>query len=292
MRLLDASGALSNVGLVQIRTGKSDALEFGSVCGMNLVLFHLYFAGSSDLSRSLSVSLSLFLSLSLFRLWRGWQAAADVVCAQLGYDFGTVSTSSCGNYGGSNLCGAAGSPVAMASLACAGGELDIQDCSFSAPDASCLEHGSDSVVFCGSSGGGAGSIQDGSMRLLAADGSPSIDGTGRLEIYVGRAWGSVCVSGFTAGAANVACKAMGFSGAQSSDGASPCRRAGGCGSAAPQIGEVACAGQEVDLLACPHAGVDDVFCAPEESVLLRCVGVGDTQGRPQKDASPTAGLAA
>ena len=56
MRLLDASGALSNVGLVQIRTGKSDALEFGSVCGMNLVLFHLYFAGSSDLSLSLSVS--------------------------------------------------------------------------------------------------------------------------------------------------------------------------------------------------------------------------------------------
>merc|ERR1712113_859690 len=227
-------GALSNVGLVQIRTGKSEALEFGSVCGMNL-------------------------------------AAADVICAQLGYDFGTVSTSSCGNYGG---------------------ELDIQECSFSAPDASCLEHGSDSVVFCGSSGGGAGSIQDGAMRLLAADGSPSIDGTGRLEIYVGGAWGSVCFSGFTAGAANVACKAMGFSGAQSSDGASPCGRVGGCGSAAPQIGEVACAGQEVDFLSCPHAGVDDVFCAPEESVWLRCVGVGDTQGRPQKDASPTAGLAA
>ena len=179
----------------------------------------------------------------------------------------------------------------MASLTCAGGELDIQDCSFSAPDAACLEHAGDSVVFCGSSGG-AGSIQNGAVRLLGADGSPSIDGSGRLEIYLAGAWGPVCFSGFTAGAANVACKAMGFAGAQSSDGASPCRRVGGCGSVAPQIGEVACAGQEADLLTCPHAGVDEVFCAPEESVLLRCVGVGDAQGRPQKVSSPTAGLAA
>ena len=180
----------------------------------------------------------------------------------------------------------------MASLTCAGGELDIQECSFSAPDAQCAAHSGDSVVFCGSSGG-AGSVVAGASRLLSSDGSPSVDGSGRLEIFHDGAWGPVCFSGFTAGAANVACKAMGFAGAQS-DGASRCSADGknSCGSLAPQISEVACAGEEADLLACPHVGVDDVFCAPEESVLLHCAGVGNAQGRPQKFAAPAVGLAA
>ena len=38
-------------------------------------------------------------------------AAADVICRSMGYDFGSVSSSPCGFYGGADLCGAAGSPV-------------------------------------------------------------------------------------------------------------------------------------------------------------------------------------
>ena len=182
----------------------------------------------------------------------------------------------------------------MASLTCEGGELDVQECSFSPPDAQCATHSADSVVFCGNSGG-AGSLEVGALRLLGSDGSPSVGGSGRLEIFQDGAWGPICFAGFTAGAANVACKAMGFAGAQSSDSASRCGSVGGknfCGSVAPLISEVACAGQEADLLSCPHVGVDDVFCAPEESVLLHCAGVGDAQGRPKKVAPPTVGLAA
>jgi hypothetical protein len=41
-------------------------------------------------------------------------AAADVVCRSLGFAHGTVSTSPCGFYGATNLCGAPGSPVARA----------------------------------------------------------------------------------------------------------------------------------------------------------------------------------
>ena len=215
------------------------------------------------------------------------QAAADVVCAQLGYDFGSVGTSSCEIYGGSNVCGVAGTPVAMASLTCSGGELDIQDCMHSIPDADCATHAGDAVVFCGSKGG-AGFVESGALRLLDVDGAPSIDGVGRLEIFNDNAWAPVCHSGFNAAAATVACKAMGFAGV-TVDGVGRCHRGAAgdlCGSVAPQTGEVACAGQEADLLSCPHVGADDVFCAPEESVVLHCSGAGDAQGRPKKIAVP------
>ena len=215
------------------------------------------------------------------------QAAADIVCAQLGFDFGIVSTSSCESYGGSNVCGAANSPVAMASLSCSGGELDIRDCAYSTPDASCSGHSGDSVVFCGNDEG-VGFVNSGTLRLLDGDGAPSFDGVGRLEIFRDNTWGPICFDGFNAGAANVACKAMGFAGA-SSDGVAGCGRADRsrlCGSIAPQISEVACVGQELDLLSCPHVGKDDVFCSPEESVVLHCVGAGDTQGRLVKARAP------
>ena len=76
------------------------------------------------------------------------QAAADVVCKQLGYGSGVASDSPCGSYGGSDVCGAPGSPVAMQSLTCTGAELSVTECEWSAPDAACSSHGGDSVVFC------------------------------------------------------------------------------------------------------------------------------------------------
>jgi len=220
-------------------------------------------------------------------------AAADVVCAQLGYDFGSVSTSPCGSYGGADLCGAVGSPVAMSNLACKGGELDIQECAFSSPETICLGHAHDSVVFCGREGSATG-FQEGSVRLLSFDGAPSIDGVGRLEMFHAGAWGPICTSGFTVGAANVACKAMGFTGAHSAAGVAHCGDFSDknyCGTLAPQVSEMACSGHEATLTACPYEDFDDVFCAAEESVLLRCAGVGNTQGRPiQVSASQVAAV--
>ena len=104
---------------------------------------------------------------------RVFQAAADVVCAQLGFEFGSVSTSPCTSYGGSNLCGSPGSQVAMSSLTCGGGELDIQECAFSVPDTTCLGHAHDSIVYCGT-GGSADGFQEGAARLLSFDGSRAI----------------------------------------------------------------------------------------------------------------------
>ena len=173
LRIVDATGALSNAGQLQVQTSNG---EFGSVCGMSL-------------------------------------EAADVVCRQIGYDFGSVSSSPCGSYGGSQLCGATGMPVAMQDLRCEGGELNIQDCSWDSPGAGCADHTLDSVVFCGIEDV-AGKTKEGALRLLSFDGSPSIDGEGRLEMFKDGSWAPVCSNGFTAGSETVACKSMGFRGAQ------------------------------------------------------------------------------
>ena len=53
-----------------------------------------------------------------------------------------------------------------------------------------------------------------------------------------------------------------------------------CGAVPPQVGELACSGSEGDVLDCAYASGDDVFCTPEESVVVSCAGHGDAIGRP------------
>lgn len=253
VRVVGPDGAAGNVGLLQVRMQGSQNNEFGSVCGMN-------------------------------------SAAVDVVCSQLGYDFGTLGSSACDRYGGNNLCGAPGSAVAMADLTCSGGELDIRECSFVSPSTSCLAHELDAIVFCGfNSHSGA---DEGEMRLIDADGAPSLDGIGRLEIFHQGAWGPVCRSGFTIGAASVACKAMGYASAATAEKDFSCRSASGhnyCGDVAACLSEVSCSGQEANIIECPHEQDDNVFCAPEESVVIHCNGEGNSQGRGRKNAGSKAG---
>ena len=99
VRLVDASGTLSNQGLMQVKTDAG----WGSVCGMNV-------------------------------------AAADTLCHQMGYDNGAVSVTPCGEYGGHDICGVAGTPVALKDLRCTGHERDIAHCSWKAPDVGCSTH--------------------------------------------------------------------------------------------------------------------------------------------------------
>ena len=217
------------------------------------------------------------------------QAAADVACAQLGYDFGSLGSSACDRYGGNNVCGAPGSAVAMADLTCKGGELDIGDCAYTSPSTSCLAHELDSIVFCGMTSQAGAS--EGDVRLIDAAGAPTLDGIGRLEIYHQGTWGLVCGSGFTIGGASVACKAMGYVGAVASESNFNCRRDSGhdfCGDVSASFSEVVCSGQEANLLECPHEIDDNVFCAPEESVVIHCSGEGNAQGRGRKNNAPKA----
>ncbi len=148
------------------------------------------------------------------------------------------------------------------------------------PDDACAGHEQDTIVYCAASA--RADTSEGAVRLIAADGSPALDGKGRPEIFMESVWTPVCSSGASSGAAGVLCKSMGFSGAS---GSSKCSGLG-CGDAAPGLGELACSGSESGPLACPHEAGDDVFCAPSESLVVTCAGDGETQGRPAKEPAP------
>ena len=48
--------------------------------------------------------------------------------------------------------------------------------------------------------------------MIGDKGSPSTDNNGRIELFKGGKWGSICSKGFNDKSAGVACKQMGFDG--------------------------------------------------------------------------------
>ena len=95
-------------------------------------------------------------------------------------------------------------------------------------------------------------------------------------------WAPVSKAGLGSGAAAVACKCMGFSGQAGFEACTGTE----CGSTPPHLSELACSGSEGSLLECGHTTLDDVFCAPEESVILSCSGHGDALGLPSRLPAP------
>merc|ERR1711860_448775 len=188
-------------------------------------------------------------------------AAADVACRELGYDYGSVAPSGCSAYGGANLCGAAGTPVAMQSVKCTGGELTLAECSWSTPDATCAQHEHDSVVYCGA----AAHILDGSVRLLSAEGAPSLSGKGVPVIYTQGQWSPVC--GLTPGAVAVICKGLGFPGAAAAVVESV---PAGHSFSRPNIGNLDCRGSESNVMDCSFEVGADVYCAASEAAVVNC----------------------
>lgn len=235
MRIIGPAGQAGHVGLLELETASG---QFGTVCGVN-------------------------------------GAAAEVACRQLGYDYGVASPSSCAQYGGASMCGAAGSPVAAKNLKCSGSEMSVDECGFEIADDACLSHSSDAVVFCGMFD--KPTFKNGALRLIGLDGAPALPReAGRLEMFWANAWAPVCKEGFSSGTAKVACQAMGFT---STAGFSGCDGAL-CGAVAPHVSALSCSGSESGVDQCPMTTGDGVYCAPEESVVVSCAGAGDPIGKP------------
>jgi|EP00927_Polykrikos_kofoidii_P003212 hypothetical protein len=195
--------------------------------------------------------------------------ASNVACRSLGYDYGVVSSAPCASYGGQDFCGGKNEGVAMKNLQCRGDEVDITGCVWEQPDEECLKHDADAIVFC--SREGDESLEDGSVRLVASDGAPSLDGKGRLEIARQGAWETVCSEGFTHGSALIACKQMGFDGSTKPSISQTCNAFGldFC-SSPPGLSRLACTGTETSLLSCSYDAGEEVFCATKESVVISC----------------------
>merc|ERR1739844_784938 len=141
----------------------------------------------------------------------------------------------------------------MGDLACAGGELGLSECAWGAPSTECLTHERDSIVYCGSSD----VTPVGSVRLLSADGAPSLSQDGLVEIFVNGEWSPVC--GISPGAETLVCKALGFAGAAISKEAAP---KVGRSVRAPRLGDLRCKGSETSILDCSFEAEVDVYCAP------------------------------
>ena len=204
VRLTGLSG-VSHVGLLELGVpGSSES--FGTVCGLN-------------------------------------SEASDVVCRQLGYDFGSVASASCDNYGLHNVCGAPGAPVAVKSLSCTGDELSVFECEGQHADETCASHKLDSVVYCGRNDAGR-FFSEGAARLLNAFSAPAVDGRGRLETFVDGTWSPVCRVAFGSSSAAVACKSIGYAGV-AAEATLPCKSVAGQGNLWERG--------------------DDVICAPEAS---------------------------
>lgn len=246
-RILDATGRPSNAGLLQVKT----EFGFGTV----------WCARGAQGCRGAVVGVDWF----VLPLRSGMtHLSASVACKQLGFDFGTVAATPCSSYGGENVCGTAGSTVAMKAPKCAGDEAALQECPWEDPDAECMSHLSDSVVYC-SNKASRDYTPEGTLRLVDHIGAPSITGAGRLEVYQD-GWASVCSDGWTEGSEEVACRAMGYSGVARSMVGESCRSVDGhdvCGHVAPALSKVACSGSEYGLLGCAHDSKESVFCASE-----------------------------
>ena len=176
-----------------------------------------------------------------------------------GYDYGLPAPSPCGTYGAHNLCGAAGSAVAMEGLRCTGAELTLSECTWASPSTACQSHERDSIIFCGSSATPA--VGGEAIRLLSEDGAPSLSGSGIVEIFSDSEWSSVC--GLNSGAASVICQNLGFASAGTTT--------VGRSSSAPQVGALSCKGSEASVLGCSFSQGEDVYCARAEAAVVLCV---------------------
>ncbi len=96
---------------------------------------------------------------------------------------------------------------------------------------------------------------------------------GRLELLHNGAWGTVCDDYWTDVEADVACRAVGYSGGaeRSEPGAEQFRRAYfGQGTGAIWLDDVNCVGDEASPLMCLHGGVGVNNCDHREDVGVRC----------------------
>ncbi|XP_077770359.1 soluble scavenger receptor cysteine-rich domain-containing protein SSC5D isoform X6 [Canis aureus] len=103
-------------------------------------------------------------------------------------------------------------------------------------------------------------------RLRLADGPHGC--AGRLEVWHGGRWGTVCDDGWDLRDAAVACRELGCGGAL----AAPGGAFFGEGAGPVWLSELACRGSEGQLELCPHRGWKAHICSHEEDAGVVCAG--------------------
>ncbi|NXY81645.1 HIPL1 protein, partial [Alcedo cyanopectus] len=108
-------------------------------------------------------------------------------------------------------------------------------------------------------------LRDGSVRLMERETRGL--GRGRVEIYIGGEWGTVCDDGWSSAAAAVVCRQLGYPHVLR---ASKKAEFGEGSSLRILLDDVQCSGQEGTLLECSHAAVGTHNCSHEEDAGVVC----------------------
>lgn len=109
--------------------------------------------------------------------------------------------------------------------------------------------------------------REGSIRLMGGV-TPA---EGRLELYYGGRWGTVCEEGWGAKSAEVACRELGFE--------RPIRKTDGSlytyegsDSIPVWLDDVDCEGSEENIINCPHGPIGTHLCSHDHDIGIICTG--------------------
>ncbi|XP_071504913.1 neurotrypsin-like [Diadema antillarum] len=178
---------------------------------------------------------------------------AHVVCRQLGFPEALTATTRA-FFGEGDL-----SQAIVTSMSCLGSENELRECSYSDNPYLLCGHYEDAGVVCSD-----GIDVEGELRLAGG----STPREGRLEIYHGGEWGTICddLSWLTKDAI-VACRQLGFDGVTLAFSAS----AQGLDERSNHLSDVDCTGYESRIQDCSHSGWGST-CSSGRGAKIRCSG--------------------
>ncbi|XP_077981071.1 scavenger receptor cysteine-rich domain-containing protein DMBT1-like [Glandiceps talaboti] len=180
--------------------------------------------------------------------------AALVVCRQLGYSNGRADFHS--KYGeGSGR-------IWLDDVSCTGSELSVLSCEHSEYGVNNCAHYEDVGVTC------TGTQNDGDIRIRAG----GVIGRGRVEVFHGGNWGTVCNDNFNEKEASVVCRQLGLRFGRVVSSPLP-------GSGSIWLDDVQCTGTETRLAQCRHRGWSEHNCVHSEDVVVSCTQVSCSMWR-------------